>query len=703
MDSLKRWPRLALFIISAASLFLEMFLIRWNPACSTLVGYYSNLVLIACFLGLGIGMAGAGKTTGWFANFPVRFLLLNLVLGLFSRLGINPFLESWGQETWGVRLGMIPSFLVIPAVFILNTLVMIPLGRKIGALFQTMPALSAYLINLSGSLAGVICFSLINRVFPGPMIFAGLASAVYLAFACLEAPRKKQVVFTAGALAASMALIFWAKQDSFWSPYNKLRVVPYLKYYTTTTAGEGLKFPGAFVLEANDDFHQYGLDLSPAFLAKVKEQEPQAFPALAGMAAYYELPYRSAPNNSRVLILGAGCGNDVAAALRSNIMQIDAVEIDPVIAELGRNKHPEHPYLKPNVKLHITDARNFLKTSKDRYDLIVYGFLDSHTLFSSLSSVRLENFVYTEEGFAEAARHLSQDGMIVIAFATGTRFIRQRLFAMANQAFPGLAVSLYVNADPDAGSGYDLVLAGPGITHMPAGSFSQISGLSNQTGNMLKGPPVKIPTDNWPYLYLQKAGVGSDYAKTIIALLLIGFLFLKRSVPEFKSLSPSFFFLGAGFLFLETKAVTQLSLLFGSTWIVNSIVISGFLAMGIFSTALAFKTGPRRLKIFYPALFACLGFNYLFKWSLLLGLNEAAQIALASFLISLPVFFSGLIFAIYFKQAKNPAAALGSNLLGATFGGFSEYLTMVFGFKMLGLVAIAFYALALITAVKNKK
>ena len=660
-------------------------------------------MLIACFLGLGIGMASAGKTSGWFADFPIRFLLLNLVLGLFSWLGIKPFLESWGQETWGVRLGMIPSFLVIPTVFILNTLVMIPLGRKIGALFQTMPALGAYLINLSGSLAGVILFSLINRVFPGPIIFAGLASAVYLVFAYLEAPRKKQVVFTAGALAASIVLIFWAKQDSFWSPYNKLRIAPFLKHYTTTGAGEGFQFPGAFVLEANDDFHQYGLDLSPAFLEKVRKQNPQAFPSLAGMAAYYELPYRSVPNNSRVLILGAGCGNDVSAALRSNIMQIEAVEIDPVIAELGRKKHPEHPYLKPNVNLHIMDARNFLKTSKDRYDLIVYGFLDSHTLFSSLSSVRLENFVYTEEGIAEAARHLSPDGMIVIAFATGKRFIRQRLFAMANQAFPGLAVSLYVNADPNTGSGFDLILAGPGIMRMPAGSFSQIGGISNQTRSMLEGPQEKIPTDNWPYLYLQKAGIGSDYAKTIIALLLIGFLFLKRSAPQFKSLSLSFFFLGAGFLFLETKAVTQLSLLFGSTWIVNSIVMTGFLSMGIFSTALAFKTDSRHLKIFFPALFVCLGFNYLFKWNLLLGLNEAAQIALASFLISLPVFFSGLIFAIYFRQAKSPATALGSNLLGATFGGFSEYLTMIFGFKMLGLVAMAFYAMALITSFKNEK
>ena len=70
---------------------------------------------------------------------------------------------------------------------------------------------------------------------------------------------------------------------------------------------------------------------------------------------------------------GSGAGNDVAAANRFNINRIDAVEIDPVIADLGKKYHPEEPYSKINVNLFIDDARSFIKNNKTQYNVIVYG------------------------------------------------------------------------------------------------------------------------------------------------------------------------------------------------------------------------------------------------------------------------------------------------------------------------------------------
>src|SRR6185295_6710282 len=99
----------------------------------------------------------------------------------------------------------------------------------------------------------------------------------------------------------------------------------------------------------------------------------------------YDLPYTVRPPG-RVLVLGAGTGNDVAAALRADATHVDAVEIDPEILALGK-KHPEHPYDDPRVTAHLTDARSFLAREGDSYDTIVYGLLDSHVLMSSMSNV----------------------------------------------------------------------------------------------------------------------------------------------------------------------------------------------------------------------------------------------------------------------------------------------------------------------------
>ena len=95
---------------------------------------------------------------------------------------------------------------------------------------------------------------------------------------------------------------------------------------------------------------------------------------------------------------------------------VDVIEIDPAIAFLGTKYHPERPYDDPRVTLSINDARNFFRTADQKYDLIVYGVLDSHTALSHASSLRVDSYVYTREGIAEAFRLLKPDGVLSISF-----------------------------------------------------------------------------------------------------------------------------------------------------------------------------------------------------------------------------------------------------------------------------------------------
>src|SRR5262249_10179049 len=129
------------------------------------------------------------------------------------------------------------------------------------------------------------------------------------------------------------------------------------------------------------------------------------------IAAYYAFPYRVYERPDRVAIVGAGTGNDVAMAVRMGARQVDAIEIDPAILAVGSRFLPDAPYHHPQVRPVVDDARAFLRTSRDSYDMIVYGLLDSHTLLSHNSNVRLDSFVYTVEAFREARARLKDGGV----------------------------------------------------------------------------------------------------------------------------------------------------------------------------------------------------------------------------------------------------------------------------------------------------
>ena len=58
-----------------------------------------------------------------------------------------------------------------------------------------------------------------------------------------------------------------------------------------------------------------------------------------------------------------------------------------------------------------------MPTPNEHYDMVVYGLLDSHTLLSHASSVRLDSFVYTVEGLRKARKRLNPDGILSLSFA----------------------------------------------------------------------------------------------------------------------------------------------------------------------------------------------------------------------------------------------------------------------------------------------
>ncbi|HBA64695.1 MAG TPA: SAM-dependent methyltransferase [Methylococcaceae bacterium] len=153
------------------------------------------------------------------------------------------------------------------------------------------------------------------------------------------------------------------------------------------------------------------------------------------------LPYHLQAQE-KVLILGAGTGSDVLQALYHKISAIDAVELNPQTIALVKDKHADyagHIYSDPRVRLHTAEARGFVATSRDRYDLINLSLLDAFGASSAGLYALAETYLYTEEALKAYLEHLTPGGYLSM-----TRWIKMpprdtfKLLATASQALQAL-------------------------------------------------------------------------------------------------------------------------------------------------------------------------------------------------------------------------------------------------------------------------
>lgn len=674
--TLLRSPRLRLFLASFVALYFEVLIIRYLASEIRVFAYLKNVPLVASFFGIGLGMIFGKCPERLRRWFPAIFaaLFLSVLFADYLRLDQVGLPSSAEYMIFGSHNLPLPSavqlgifILVVAISLVLITALFVALGGFIGEELQKVSTLTGYGINLGGSLAGLCAFSLLSFWQTPPSIWLLLGLALLVPFFW---DAKRSLVI----MSAVVVIQFLPIASALWSPYYGLRL-----YHEPILPGWDK--PSAIYLTVNHSYHQKIVDLSPEFLARFPDVEPNRSAVLN-----YELPYRVVKHASEVLIVGAGTGNDVAAALRHGATHIDAVEIDPLIYELGKSLHPEKPYDSPRVTMHINDARAFFKNApKRKYDLILFAYLDAHTLLSSFSSIRLDNYVYTLNSFQQAKELLTPDGTLAVAFDTGRSFVDEKMFATLQQAF-GVAPHAYVT-QYDAGG--ILYVEGEARRAPPVAGVTEI-------GASFHDSAVLVPTDQWPFLYLRTRTVPTG----ILIAFVILFIIVNRTLRQTISLRAlktnenlQFFLLGAGFLLLETKSVTEMSLLFGSTWLTNVVVIGSFLVMAILANVVVALTNVS-LRWAYVGLFASLLIGTLVPFSALDGLPFASKVVAAGIVAGLPVFFSGVVFSTTFRVAADPAQALGINLFGAVLGGALENLVMVGGTIVLLLLALALYAAA---------
>ena len=660
-----------------AILALELALIRWTGSQIRVAAYFANLVLLASFLGLGLGVGLGERRPDLFRWTIPALAVLAIVLassrfnGLYNVHFPDPAISLWGAETANSGVHFLFASLLMTLCFWCIAGVFVLAGVAVGSLFARMPPLAAYGADIAGSLAGVIAMAVAASFGASPPVWFALG-VLPLLFLRRDLASLLAAVVVLGAAAYSI-------QGAVFSPYNRIDVQAF-------DGGDlGKVTAPEWTLDVNRDFHQYMLDL--------RLVEPANWERLFARRVY-DLPFRVPSGAGRdALIVGAGAGNDVAAALRNGFGSVTSIDIDRRIIELGRQLHPEQPYSDPRVTPVVNDARAYFEQNPDpRFAVVCYGLLDSHAMFSALSSLRLDNYVYTVEGLASGWRHVRDDGVMSVSFSlfSGGTWMRDRMIGALREA-TGIE-PIYVDHGYNYGATF---LVGRRLT---------LADVQAVFPRAIAAPPpagaVRVPTDDWPFLYLRPGAVPWAYL-TVFGLVgitgtaAVGGVF--GGVFRRRRFDPQMFLLGAGFMLLETRMVTQLSLLFGSTWIVNTSVFGGILLMILLANALSMRR-PVPPTLGYVALAAAILLVWAIPVASLNAIPLVGRLIAAGVLFALPVFFAGTIFSGALRDRGNVPAALGSNLCGALLGGMLEYLSMLLGMRAVALLALVIYLASMLAA-----
>jgi hypothetical protein len=338
-----------------------------------------------------------------------------------------------------------------------------------------------------------------------------------------------------------------------------------------------------------------------------------------------------------------------------------------------------------------------MKRTGARYDLILFGLLDSHTQLSDYSNMRLDNFVYTEQSFREARALLAPGGVLFLKFQINHPFVGKRLAEMLTRTFGKAPVVFLAPSTYTAGASCFAISTSTQVEASLAGDPRLRQFVEARRPAFLALPEVAVTTDDWPYLYHEGHWIpGIFYLLSALVILLAALFYLQ--IPEARTRVPSLFFfsMGAGFLLLETQVVSRLALYFGTTWQVNGIVIAAILSALLVANRVIESRGQRpawsRCWTLAGILLGILG-AYFVPFSRIPG--SAAVVGFcAAVIFAIPVFFAGLLFASEFRSVLSPAAALGANMLGAVVGGLLENLSLIVGMKALLLIAALLYAMA---------
>jgi hypothetical protein len=496
-----------------------------------------------------------------------------------------------------------------------------------------------------------------------------------------------------------------------WSPYYRISLVPNEIPLTSRPP-----LITGYNIQANHFFISGFNTLTYAELERIAAQIPpqeiadrnELARAMSDQGDFIAFHVANNAGVKKALMLGTCAGNELGHFLHfvPSLESVTAVEIDPVFVKLGKGYRgfyeARRAYANPKTRLVVGDARQFLQSTDEKYDMIYFAFLDSQTAATNLSRFRLDSFVFTVEGMERMLQRLHPDGILCISFTSAEGWIAARFYENLREANGGIAP--HVVNRLIAGSSANAPQLSPAFIYFasPQKEFRApiLPGYYDATDSVREHAETQgivASRDDWPFLYLKSPQIPTEYAKFMLILGLFGIIVILfcsgGTLGAVGRAEWMFALLGFGFFVLEIRTISVSAVAWGVTLYAQAGAMVLFTFCSFLGSALFLKNPRWNLHLIWALLAASLIGNFVFGVEWMAQLSGPVQ-KLSTLLLAVPMIFSGFIFARYFSQAASPQRALAWNVAGGILGGLAESLSLLIGYRFLVLVALGGYLLA---------
>src|SRR5438105_295677 len=395
---------------SFAALLLELALTRLFSV--VLFYHFAFLAISIALLGLGAGGVFAHLRQNWLARFETRGLVARLCVS--SALMIPVVLVIVLRVPISLQISK-ANFLRLTAIYMASAIPFFVTGLEFSIVFarQATHISPLYAADLAGgALACLAIVPLLNWLGgPNTVLFTGVAMAVAAIVWSVENKSRKSALTLAAFLSILIAVnhsgwlfdIVYAKggfRDTAWVEFARWNAISRVEVDRQGHAR-------AIVIDADASTYLMNVDPQKNWQGWEK-QLMSAPPALVNVLR---------PQGDYAII-GPGGGVDVVRALAAGSPSVTGIEINPIIANtIMRGRYADyvyHLYQRPDVHIHVTDGRSFVRNAQQQFDVVQMTLVDTWASTAAGAFALSENSLYTVEAFREYFEHLKPDGMVAI-------------------------------------------------------------------------------------------------------------------------------------------------------------------------------------------------------------------------------------------------------------------------------------------------
>jgi spermidine synthase len=398
-------------VSSFAALLLELALTRLFSV--VLFYHFAFLAISIALLGLGSGGVFAHLSKNWFQRFSTRSLLpalcamnalaVPIVLGIVLHVPVSLELSR-------------ANLLRLTAIYLASAVPFFLTGLEFSILFARESGHISRLYGadlLGGAVACLAVVPLLNWLGgPNTVLFAAfMASAAGVMWATHVGIQKLNLSFAAILLALIVANhasalfdVIYAKgifRDKSWVEFARWNAISRVE----VDRQGGAK---AVVIDADASTYIMNADPNQWQGTEWQENLMSAPPALANVLRPHGV----------YAIIGPGGGVDVLRAVANGSPSVTGIEINPIIANtVMRGRYADyshHLYERPEVHIHVTDGRSFVRNARQNFDIVQMTLVDTWASTAAGAFALSENSLYTVEAFREYFDHLNPDGMVAI-------------------------------------------------------------------------------------------------------------------------------------------------------------------------------------------------------------------------------------------------------------------------------------------------